>query len=161
MAVDVQLAGAFGLQAVAKMKQAAILMKRAARQAFAMASNSNIAAEQARSAVKEIEIYVNGEPPVMVRDFDVASSGNMLSSISGQVQSIDETTLALHAIALTVLHGESARHRDDGREEDDESSDEKEVTNLASVSVEGKKALFGRLTCEKRRRSAVDLREFL
>ena len=48
MAVDVVLAGGLGMKAVAQMKQAALLMKRAARQAFAMAADANIAALQAR-----------------------------------------------------------------------------------------------------------------
>lgn len=61
MPVDIVLAGGLGLKAVAMLKQAAIIMKRAARQAFAMAANAEIAAKQARQAAKDIEIYTYGE----------------------------------------------------------------------------------------------------
>jgi hypothetical protein len=58
MAVDVAIAGGYGLKSVAMMKQAAVLMKRAARQAFAMAADANIAAVQAKEAKDEMERYV-------------------------------------------------------------------------------------------------------
>lgn len=78
--VEVMLAGGLGMKSVAMMKQAALTMKRAARQAFAMAADANVAAMNARTAQIELERYVNGAPHL---DSPAATIDGHIERISG------------------------------------------------------------------------------
>eukprot|EP00928_Gymnodinium_smaydae_P036552 TRINITY_DN25530_c0_g1_i1.p1 TRINITY_DN25530_c0_g1~~TRINITY_DN25530_c0_g1_i1.p1 ORF type:complete len:186 (-),score=40.74 TRINITY_DN25530_c0_g1_i1:28-522(-) len=62
MPVDLTIAGAMGLKAVAAAKAAAAASKQAAAQAIAMAQNTNLAALQAEQAQANLEKYVYGVP---------------------------------------------------------------------------------------------------
>mmetsp|Transcript_83527 Transcript_83527/g.174755 ORF Transcript_83527/g.174755 Transcript_83527/m.174755 type:complete len:131 (-) Transcript_83527:69-461(-) len=62
MPVDLTIAGAMGLKAVAAAKAASAAAKQAAAQAIAMAQNTNLAALQAEQAQANLEKYVYGVP---------------------------------------------------------------------------------------------------
>lgn len=62
MAIDLTVAGAMGLKAVAAAKAASAAAKQAAAQAIAMAQNTNLAALQAEQAQANLEKYVYGVP---------------------------------------------------------------------------------------------------
>ncbi|CAK0862520.1 unnamed protein product [Prorocentrum cordatum] len=62
MPVDLTIAGAMGLKAVAAAKAASAAAKQAAAQAIAMAQNTNMAALQAEQAQANLEKYVYGVP---------------------------------------------------------------------------------------------------
>mmetsp|Transcript_39091 Transcript_39091/g.110470 ORF Transcript_39091/g.110470 Transcript_39091/m.110470 type:complete len:113 (-) Transcript_39091:42-380(-) len=62
MPVDLTIAGAMGLKAVAAAKAASAASKQAAAQAIAMAQNTNLAALQAEQAQANLEKYVYGVP---------------------------------------------------------------------------------------------------
>eukprot|EP00413_Alexandrium_margalefii_P025753 CAMPEP_0204560192 /NCGR_PEP_ID=MMETSP0661-20131031/32474_1 /ASSEMBLY_ACC=CAM_ASM_000606 /TAXON_ID=109239 /ORGANISM="Alexandrium margalefi, Strain AMGDE01CS-322" /LENGTH=148 /DNA_ID=CAMNT_0051567497 /DNA_START=67 /DNA_END=510 /DNA_ORIENTATION=- len=62
MPVDLTIAGAMGLKAVAAAKAASAAAKQAAAQAIAMAQNTNLAALQADQAQANLEKYVYGVP---------------------------------------------------------------------------------------------------
>eukprot|EP00435_Cladocopium_sp_Y103_P065294 s701_g27.t1 len=60
--IDMTIAGAMGLKAVAAAKAASAAAKQAAAQAIAMAQNTNLAALQAEQAQANLEKYVYGVP---------------------------------------------------------------------------------------------------
>eukprot|EP00438_Fugacium_kawagutii_P013681 Skav217094 [mRNA] locus=scaffold187:125513:126501:+ [translate_table: standard] len=62
MPIDMTIAGAMGLKAVAAAKAASAAAKQAAAQAIAMAQNTNLAALQAEQAQANLEKYVYGVP---------------------------------------------------------------------------------------------------
>mmetsp|Transcript_17653 Transcript_17653/g.37490 ORF Transcript_17653/g.37490 Transcript_17653/m.37490 type:complete len:121 (-) Transcript_17653:88-450(-) len=62
MPVDLTIAGAMGLKAVAAAKAASAASRQAAAQAIAMAQNTNLAALQAEQAQANLEKYVYGVP---------------------------------------------------------------------------------------------------
>ncbi|CAD7943545.1 unnamed protein product [Amoebophrya sp. A25] len=109
--VETMLAGGLGLKAVAMMRQASLTMKRAARQAFAMAADANIAAIQARTAESELERYVQGSPVVQV-----GNGGNSFK-LDGSVQRISsfcnvgEQNLAGGVSMLKMMQEEQDRLR--------------------------------------------------
>mmetsp|Transcript_14522 Transcript_14522/g.26698 ORF Transcript_14522/g.26698 Transcript_14522/m.26698 type:complete len:135 (+) Transcript_14522:101-505(+) len=62
MPVDLTVAGAMGLKAVAAAKAASAAARQAAAQAISMAQNTNLAAMQADQAQANLEKYVYGVP---------------------------------------------------------------------------------------------------
>ena len=65
--VDVVMGGGDGLQAVKQMKEAQIVMKRAAKKTYAMAQNAMQAAQQAEIAEQNLEKFLYGSPVVVKR----------------------------------------------------------------------------------------------
>ncbi|EER19262.1 hypothetical protein Pmar_PMAR015822, partial [Perkinsus marinus ATCC 50983] len=62
MAVELTIAGASGLKALAAAKAAAAAAKQAAANAVAMAQNTNLASAEAMQAQANLEKYVFGSP---------------------------------------------------------------------------------------------------
>mmetsp|Transcript_2051 Transcript_2051/g.4789 ORF Transcript_2051/g.4789 Transcript_2051/m.4789 type:complete len:158 (-) Transcript_2051:263-736(-) len=111
--VEVMLAGGLGMKSVAMMKQAALTMKRAARQAFAMAADANVAAMNARTAQIELERYVNGAPHL---DSPAATIDGHIERISGFGGGKGGAGAELGLVLAG--HGQNVESKDDRRREE-------------------------------------------
>ncbi|CAD7963179.1 unnamed protein product [Amoebophrya sp. A120] len=99
--VETMLAGGLGLKAVAMMKQASLTMKRAARQAFAMAADANLAAINARTAETELQRYVQGAPVVMSPASTMDGHIDKISSFGSEIPLVLAGTVGLHQLVGT------------------------------------------------------------